>query len=68
MRARHHNGLDIVEAQENRRGLTLMFLEQAPAHIGPANIRIDAPPTQPGITVTSVRRLPSSDPKGYATT
>ena len=63
VRARHHNGLDLVEVHENRRGLTVMFLEQAPAHIGPANIRIDGPVAQPAIAVTSVRRVASSDPK-----
>jgi predicted phage baseplate assembly protein len=63
VRARHHNGLDIVEVHESRRGLALMFLEPAPAQLGPANIRIDAPPAQPAVAVTSVRRVASSDPK-----
>jgi predicted phage baseplate assembly protein len=63
VRARHHNGLDIVEVHENRRGLTLMFLEQAPANLAPANIRIDGPPAQPSVAVTSVRRVANSDPK-----
>jgi predicted phage baseplate assembly protein len=61
VRAHHHNGLDIVEVHENRRGLTLMFLEQTPHHVAPANIRIDGPPDQPAVDVTSVRRVANSD-------
>ena len=61
VRARHHNGLDLVEVHENRRGLTVMFLEQAPAHIGPAGITLfvaGTPPTMiqlgpAGITITA---------------
>lgn len=63
VRARQHSGLDIVEAHEDRRGLTLMFLEQAPQRIGPGNIRIDGPTDQPALVVTSVRRTSSSDPR-----
>jgi predicted phage baseplate assembly protein len=63
VRARHHNGLDIVETHEDRRGITLMFLEQAPQRLGPGNIRIDGPTDQPALVVTSVRRTSSSDPR-----
>jgi predicted phage baseplate assembly protein len=61
VRERHHNGLDIVEAHENRRGLTLMFLEQTPQHLVPANIRIDGPADQPAVAVIEVRRVTNSD-------
>jgi predicted phage baseplate assembly protein len=63
VRAHHHNGLDLVEVAENRRQLTLMFLEQTPQRISAANIRIDGPPDQPSVAVTSARRVSSSDPK-----
>ena len=63
IRMRHHDGLDFVEVHEDRAGLTLMFLEQVPQHIRPGNIRIDGPAAQPALTVASVRRVSSSDPK-----
>jgi predicted phage baseplate assembly protein len=63
VRARHHNGLDFVEAHEDRRGITLMFLEQAPQRLEPGNIRIDGPTDKPALVVTSVRRTSSSDPR-----
>ncbi len=63
VRAHHHNGLDLVEVHENRRELTLMFLEQTPHHLRPANIRVDGPATQPSVSVTSVRRVSNSDPR-----
>jgi hypothetical protein len=62
VRAHHHNGLDFVEVHENRRELTLMFLEQTPQRLRPANIRVDGPLTQPSLSVTSVRRVSNSDP------
>lgn len=61
VRTRHHNGLDIVEVHENRRGLTLMFLEQTPPELVPANIRIDGPTDQPTLAVVEVRRVGNSD-------
>jgi predicted phage baseplate assembly protein len=63
VRAHHHNGLDLVEVHENRRELSLMFLEQTPHRVQPGNIRVDGPATQLSLSVTSVRRLSSSDPR-----
>ena len=40
-----------------------MFLEQTPHNLRAANIRVDGPATQPSVSVTSVRRVSSSDPR-----
>ena len=41
VRQKHLNGLDYVEISEDQRTLVVFFLEKAPPHITPANVRID---------------------------
>jgi predicted phage baseplate assembly protein len=61
VRQKHLNGLDYVEISEDQRTLVVFFLEKAPPHITPANVRIDGGQRVRNLQITEIRLNRSED-------
>ena len=61
IRERHWNGVDAVEVRERGRILLVYFLEHAPPHLHPGNIRIDPPPDGAAVHAVDVYRAREAD-------
>ncbi|MEU4428716.1 hypothetical protein AB0F81_49590, partial [Actinoplanes sp. NPDC024001] len=57
------NGIDAVEASDDGRELTVMFLGKAPRRLGPENVRIDGGRRVTGIRAVEVRVHREDDPE-----